>query len=82
MIVGALMFRSIAALDLEKLEDALPAYLTIVLVPLTFSITQGILWGFVTHAGLYTLAGRAREVKPATWGLAAVAIGLLVVERS
>jgi AGZA family xanthine/uracil permease-like MFS transporter len=81
VVVGALMFRSVKTLALDKLEDAVPAYLTILLIPLTFSITQGILWGFVAHAALYTLAGRAREVRGSTWALAAVAIGLLAVER-
>jgi len=38
--------------------EALPAFLTIILIPLTFSITQGILWGFVTHIALFLLAGR------------------------
>src|SRR6185369_12847895 len=67
VIVGALMFRSVAALELLRLEDAVPAWLTIVLIPLTFSITQGILWGFISHAALYAVVGRGREVKGPTW---------------
>ena len=62
-------------------EDALPAFLTVILIPLTFSITQGILWGFITHAGLYTLAGRWREVGPVMYALAVVSVGLLLLER-
>jgi AGZA family xanthine/uracil permease-like MFS transporter len=81
IVVGALMFRSVAGLSLTQLEDAVPAWLTIVLIPLTFSITQGILWGFITHASLYALAGRAREVRPGTWTMAAASIALLVVEH-
>lgn len=81
VVVGALMFRSAATLMLEKLEDLVPAFLTIALIPLTFSITQGILWGFVAHAVLYALAGRAREVDRATWVMAVVSVALLVVER-
>jgi AGZA family xanthine/uracil permease-like MFS transporter len=81
VVVGALMFRSVSSLELAKLEDVLPAFLTIVLIPLTFSITQGILWGFIAHAALYAVAGRAREVRSGTWALAAVSIGLLVIER-
>jgi AGZA family xanthine/uracil permease-like MFS transporter len=71
----------VSTLELARLEDTIPAWLTIVLIALTFSITQGILWGFVAHAALYGLVGRAKEVKPATWGLATVSIGLLIVER-
>ncbi len=81
ILVGALMFRSIARLPLERLEDAIPAFLTIVLIPLTFSITQGILWGFLSHAVLYAIAGRSREVKPVMWVLAVVAAGLLWLEH-
>jgi AGZA family xanthine/uracil permease-like MFS transporter len=81
IIVGSLMFRSASALDLAKLEDALPAFLTVVLIPLTFSITQGLLWGFLAHAVLYALAGRRSEVTPLSWGLAAVSAVLLVVEN-
>ncbi len=81
VVVGALMFRTIASLELARLEDVVPAYLVVLLVPLTFSITQGILWGFVAHAVLYVLAGRFREVKLPTYALAAIAVALLVLER-
>jgi adenine/guanine/hypoxanthine permease len=82
ILIGAAMFRSVTAIDFARLEDGLPAFLTIVLIPLTFSITQGILWGFISHAGLYCLAGRRREVNPIMYVLAAVSIGLLVLEHS
>ena len=81
ILVGALMFRSVVTIEFARFEEALPAFLTIVLIPLTFSITQGILWGFVAHVGLYLLAGRAREVKPAMYALAVAAVGLLVLEH-
>ena len=81
VLVGALMFKSVGHLKLEKLEDAFPAFLTVTLIPLTFSITQGLLWGFVSHAGLYALAGRRREVPAAGWALAALSAGLLALEH-
>ena len=81
VLVGALMFKSVGHLKLAELEDAFPAFLTVVLIPLTFSITQGLLWGFVSHAALYALAGRRREVAPAAWGLAALSAGLLALEH-
>lgn len=79
VIVGALLFRSIKSLPLEKLEDAVPAFLTIALIPLTFSITQGILWGFVSHVVLYVLAGRRREINAMLWVIAAISVGLLAM---
>ncbi|MBI2385191.1 MAG: NCS2 family permease [Elusimicrobia bacterium] len=82
VIVGALMFRSVARIDFSRVEDAIPAFLTIALIPLTFSITQGILWGFVSHAALYALCGRRREVSAGTWATAALSAGLLLLDHA
>ncbi len=82
ILVGGLMFRSVSELKLKELEDALPAFLTIVLIPLTFSITQGILWGFVSHIGLYIMSGRRREISPMLYAIGVIAVVLLVVEHS
>ncbi len=81
ILVGAMMFKSVAAIDFTRFEDVLPGFLTVTLIPLTFSITQGILWGFVAHVGLYLLAGRRREVKPAMYVLAVMATSLLALEH-
>jgi len=82
VLVGAAMFRSVAKLSLARMEDALPAFLTIILIPLTFSITQGILWGFVSHVALYLLAGRRREIHPVMYALALLSVGLLLLEHA
>jgi AGZA family xanthine/uracil permease-like MFS transporter len=71
-----------AAIDFSRIEDALPAFMTIVLIPLTFSITQGILWGFISHVGLYLMAGRRKEIHVVMYALAAVSIGLLLLEHT
>ncbi len=81
ILVGASMFKSVAQLSFEKVEDALPAFLTIILIPLTFSITQGILWGFVSHTALYLMAGRRREIHPMMYALALLSIGLLILDH-
>lgn len=81
ILVGAFMFRSVAGLSLSRLEESLPAYLTVILIPLTFSITQGILWGFVSYVGLHLLAGRRREIPPMLYVLALVSVGLLLLEH-
>ena len=82
LLVGAAMFKTVTAIDFTKIEEGLPAFLTIILIPLTFSITQGILWGFISHVGLYLVVGRRKEIHPVMYVLALIAIGLLVLEHS
>lgn len=82
ILVGVAMFQSVTVVPFDRLEIALPAFATLILIPLTFSITQGILWGFILHAALHVVAGRRRDVTPAAWGLAVVAVALLVIENS
>jgi adenine/guanine/hypoxanthine permease len=79
ILVGVSMFRSASVIDFSSIEDALPAFVTVVLIPLTLSITQGILWGFLLHALSYAAAGRWREVGPTLWLLAALSAGLLLL---
>ena len=81
ILVGASMFASVAGLSFARMEDRLPPFLTIILIPLTFSITQGILWGFISHTALYLMAGRRKEIHPVMYALALVSVGLLVLEH-
>jgi AGZA family xanthine/uracil permease-like MFS transporter len=81
ILVGAAMFRSVGNISFSKIEEGLPAFLTIILIPLTFSITQGILWGFISHVGLYLIVGRHREIHPMMYGLAVVSVGLLLLDH-
>ena len=82
ILVGVSMFQTITRVDFDRPEIALPAFATLILIPLTFSITQGILWGFILHAVLHTVAGRVTDVGAAAWGLAAVSVVLLVIEHA
>jgi adenine/guanine/hypoxanthine permease len=81
ILVGAAMFKSVTQISFSKIEEGIPAFLTLILIPLTFSITQGILWGFISHVGLYLMVGRRRDIHPVMYVLALVSIGLLVLER-
>ena len=79
VLVGASMFRAVARINFSTVEDAVPSFATLVLMPLTLSITQGLLCGFVLHALLYVCVGRARDVSVASWLLAATSAGLLIL---
>jgi AGZA family xanthine/uracil permease-like MFS transporter len=62
IFVGALLFKTVFELKTQKPEDLIPVFLTVTLIPLSFSITQGILWGFISHIILYTFYGRHKEL--------------------
>ncbi|OQO92695.1 NCS2 family permease [Saccharomonospora piscinae] len=67
VVVGALMVRQIADVDFRDFTVALPAFLTIVVMPFTYSIANGIGAGFVSYVVLRAATGRAREVHPLMW---------------
>jgi AGZA family xanthine/uracil permease-like MFS transporter len=67
IIVGFLMFRAVREIDVTDLMDGFPALLTLIMMPLTFSITNGIGAGFITYVFLRLVNGRAREVHPLMW---------------
>ena len=77
VLVGVSMFQMTTSIDFARVERALPSFAILVLIPLTFSITQGILCGFVLHALLHACVGRAREVPVTLWLLAALSAALL-----
>ncbi len=67
ILVGALMIMEVRAIDFDDLTEGIPAFLTIVMMPLTFSIANGFAFGFISYAFLKLLAGRAREVNYIVW---------------
>jgi len=77
IIVGVLMFRTSRTLPFGELEQMVPAFLTLVLIPLTLSITQGLLWGLVAYVVAFVVAGRVRDLTGWNWGLGALALALL-----
>lgn len=64
--VGILMLSSVKDVDLNNMEKAMPAFCTIVFMPFTYSIANGIALGLITHCLILLLTGKAREVKPLT----------------
>ncbi len=64
VVVGLFMVRGIQRIDFQRFDEALPAFLTIVLMPLTYSIATGLLFGFLSYVVLKVLTGRGRELNP------------------
>jgi len=61
IVVGSLMIRSVRDINWDDFTEALPAFLTLIVMPLTFSITDGIAFGFISYALLKMTTGRGRE---------------------
>jgi AGZA family xanthine/uracil permease-like MFS transporter len=72
ILVGALMMAHTADIDWRELRTAIPAFLTIVAIPLTFSIANGLSLGFLSYTALHALTGRARDVSPFVYALSAI----------
>jgi len=62
IIVGFLMMKSVTHIDWDDLTEAIPAFLTIIIMPLTVSITEGITFGFISYSLLKLVSGRGRQV--------------------
>jgi AGZA family xanthine/uracil permease-like MFS transporter len=67
ILVGALMIMEVRGIDFDDLTEGIPAFLTIVMMPLTFSIANGFAFGFISYAFLKLIAGRAKEVHYIVW---------------
>jgi AGZA family xanthine/uracil permease-like MFS transporter len=66
------MLHDLVDVDWSETTESIPAAITALLIPFTYSIAHGLAFGFITYAALKLLTGRAREVKPIVWIIAAV----------
>jgi AGZA family xanthine/uracil permease-like MFS transporter len=72
VIVGFLMMQQVRGIAWDDLEIAIPSFLTIVLMPFTYSITAGIGAGFVVYVLIKVVLGKSSLVHPLMWGIAAL----------
>lgn len=75
VVVGAMMMAQIVHVDLRDFAVLLPVFLTVTVMPLTYSIANGIGAGFVSWVAVQALSGRARRVSPLLW---IVAVGFVI----
>jgi adenine/guanine/hypoxanthine permease len=72
LYVAGLMMRELVEIDWADVTEATPAALTALAMPLTYSIANGLAFGFISYAVLKLATGKARDVHPATWVVAAL----------
>jgi adenine/guanine/hypoxanthine permease len=69
IIVGFLMMQQVKGIEWDDLEIAIPAFLTIVLMPFTYSITVGIGAGFIVYTLIKVVLGKTSQIHPLLWGV-------------
>jgi len=75
IIVGSMMLKSLAKLNWDDPTEFLPAFLTVVIMPLAISITEGIAFGFISYSALKIVTGRRRDVH---WGFHLISLVLVL----
>jgi AGZA family xanthine/uracil permease-like MFS transporter len=79
VVVGFLMMVQVKAIDWDDVEIALPAFLTIILMPFSFSITVGIGAGFVSYVVIKAVRGKAAQVHPLLWVVAVLFVAYFAI---
>lgn len=78
IFVGFMMLGSLTGLELRKVEVGLPIFISMIIVPVSYSIAQGLAWGFVTYTLIKALQRRFTDIKPAAWVLTAFFLAHIV----
>jgi len=80
IVVGLFMITGVKKIDFDDYTEALPAFLTIIMMPLSYSIANGIVFGIVSYAVLKLVSGRRKEASPVVYILALLFILKFVAE--
>ena len=70
VIVGAMMMRQAADIDWSNTGNSIPAFITMVMMPFTYSIAAGIAWGIISYVAINGLSGKHKDISMVMWGLA------------
>lgn len=67
MLVGVFMFKNLLEIDLRNIEIAIPSFLIIIMMPLTYSISVGIAFGFVSYIIVSIFTNKIKQITPVMW---------------
>ena len=80
ILVGFLMMREVVHIDFTDITHALPAFLTIVMMPFTYSIAEGIVFGMVSYTALKIMTGKWRDVSITMYVLAVLFLFSILIK--
>ncbi len=79
IVVGIFMMRGIGQINFYDFEEGVPAFLTLILMPLTYSIAQGLVFGFIAYALIKVLLGKFKDLDPILMVIAVLCLVSLLV---
>ncbi len=74
------MVQPVTKINWTQLDDAIPAFLAMVIIPFSYSITQGIIWGFLSWTGIKWIIGKKEDISIALLIIDLFAILALILE--
>lgn len=81
VMVGLFMMKEIKRIDFNNLEEALPAFIILVMIALSYSISTGLAFGFISFVLMKLVAGKVKEVKPTMWVIAFLSLIFVTMDR-
>jgi AGZA family xanthine/uracil permease-like MFS transporter len=79
IMVGYFMMRNISRIDLSNMETAFPCYIIMTLIALSYSISTGLAFGFLSYSLIKIARGKWREIKPTLWLINALCLIFFMV---
>ncbi|MEK8215764.1 NCS2 family permease [Paenibacillus sp. FSL L8-0463] len=79
IVIGGLMVQSVREMDLSDMTELFPSFLIMVMIPFTYSIVDGMAFGFITYPIVKLAMGRGKEVPPALYGIAGLFVANFVL---
>jgi adenine/guanine/hypoxanthine permease len=79
VLVGLFMMGTLRDVDWSDYENVVPAFVAMIAIPFTYSITQGIVFGFIVYVLLKVLTGKFGDVSPVLWVIFALSVALLLI---
>jgi AGZA family xanthine/uracil permease-like MFS transporter len=81
VMVGLFMMKEISRINFRNMEEAFPAFIIMVMIALSYSISTGLAFGFVSFTLIKLLSGKAKDVKPIMWVIAILSVLFLTMDR-
>ena len=81
IMVGLFMMKEVKAINFGNLEEAFPAFIIMVMIALSYSISTGLAFGFISFVVIKSLCGKMKEVKAAMWVIAALSFLFLMLDK-